>query len=119
MSRYVIYALVTVILISIGQLLFKLSSKDLRIENVHDMTGFIFNRYLIIALIIYIISAALWIFTLSKMELGFSYLLLSLSYPLIFLLSYIFLHEELSSYKLFSILLIILANALLLYGDKA
>ena len=58
-------------------------------------------------------------FTLSKMELGFSYLLLSLSYPLIFLLSHIFLHEELSSYKLFSILLIILANALLLYGDKA
>jgi len=119
MSRYVIYALVTVILISIGQLLFKLSSKDLRIENVHDMIGFIFNRYLIIALIIYIISTALWIFTLSKMELGFSYLLLSLSYPLIFLLSHIFLHEELSNYKLISIILIILANALLLYGDKA
>ena len=119
MNRYIIYALITVILISIGQVLFKLSSKDLKIENVHGIIGFIFNRYLILALIIYIISTALWIFTLSKMELGFSYLLLSLSYPLIFLLSHIFLQEELSSYKLFSILLILLANVILLYGDKA
>jgi drug/metabolite transporter (DMT)-like permease len=119
MNRYIICALVTVILISIGQVLFKLSSKDLKIENFHDIIGFILNRYLILALIIYVISTALWIFTLSKMELGFSYLLLSLSYPLILLLSHILLQEELSSYKLFSILLILLANVTLLYGDKA
>jgi len=119
MNRYIIYALVTVILISLGQVLFKLSSKDLKIEHIQDITGFILNRYLILALIIYIISTALWIFTLSKMDLGFSYLLLSLSYPLVLLLSHTFLQEELSSHKLFSILLIILANAILLYGDGA
>jgi hypothetical protein len=61
MNRYIIYALITVILISIGQVLFKISSKDLKIENVYDIIGFIFNRYLILALIIYIISTALWI----------------------------------------------------------
>jgi drug/metabolite transporter (DMT)-like permease len=119
MNRYIICALVTVILISIGQVLFKLSSKDFKIENFHDIIAFILNRYLILALIVYVISTALWIFTLSKMELGFSYLLLSLSYPLILLLSHIFLQEELSSHKLFSILLILLANAILLYGDQA
>lgn len=119
MNRYISYALITVILISIGQLLFKLCSRDLKIENVQDIIGFILNKYLILALIIYVISTALWIFTLSKMELGFSYLLLSLSYPLIFVLSHIFLHEEVSSYKLISIILIILANVILLYGDRA
>ena len=119
MNRYIIYALVTVVLISLGQVLLKLSSEDLEIGNVHDIIGYICNRYLVLALIIYIISAALWIFTLSKMELGFSYLLLSLSYPLILLLSHTFLQEELSRYKLFSTLLILLANAILLYGENA
>jgi drug/metabolite transporter (DMT)-like permease len=116
MDRYIIYALATVILISVGQVLFKLSSKDLKVENIHDIIGFIFNKYLILALLIYIFSTALWIFTLSKMELGYSYLLLSLSYPLILLLSNIFLHEELSSYKMLSVLFILLANAILLYS---
>jgi drug/metabolite transporter (DMT)-like permease len=118
MNRYIIYALITVILISFGQVLFKFSSKDLKVENIHDIIVFILNKYLIFAIMIYIISTALWIFTLSKMELGFSYLLLSLSYPLILILSHIFFQEEISSYKLFSILLILLANAILLYGDQ-
>ncbi len=119
MNKYILCALVTVILISIGQVLFKLSAKDLKIENVQDLVEFILNKYLILAVIIYIVSTALWIFTLSKMDLGFSYLLLSLSYPLIILLSNIFFQEGVSSYKLCSILLILLANAILLYGDPA
>lgn len=118
MDRYIIYALSTVILISLGQVLFKLSSKDLKVENVHDIIGFILGKYLILALIIYIISTVLWIVTLSKMDLGYSYLLLSLSYPFVLILSHLFLQEEISSYKLVSILLIVLANAILLCGDK-
>jgi len=50
--------------------------------------------------------------------LGYSYLLLSLSYPFVLILSHLFLQEEISSYKLVSILLIVLANAILLCGDK-
>jgi len=118
MDRYIIYALSTVILISLGQVLFKLSSKDLKVENIHDIIGFILGKYLILALIIYIISTVLWIVTLSKMDLGYSYLLLSLSYPFVLILSHLFLQEEISSYKLVSILLIVLANAILLCGDK-
>lgn len=119
MSKYIIYALLTVILISIGQVLFKFSSKDLTIENISDIIGLISNKYLISALVIYTISTILWIFTLSKMELGVAYLLLSLSYPLIILLSYIFFHEELSSYKLITISLIILANIILIIGENS
>jgi undecaprenyl phosphate-alpha-L-ara4N flippase subunit ArnE len=118
MSKYIIYALVTVILISIGQVLFKFSSKDLMIENISDIIEIISNKYLISALAIYTISTALWIFTLSKIELGVAYLLLSLSYPLIILLSYIFFQEELSSYKLITILLIVLANIILILGEN-
>jgi len=66
MNKYIIYAIITVILISIGQVLFKFSSKDLKIENIYDIIGFILNKYLIAALIIYIFSTALWIITLSK-----------------------------------------------------
>ena len=77
MDRYIIYALSTFILISLGQVLFKLSSKDLKVENIHDIIGFILGKYLILALIIYIISTVLWIVTLSKMDLGYSYLLLT------------------------------------------
>ena len=119
MNRYIIYALVTVILFSIGQVLFKFSSKDLEIEHIQDIIGLVFNKYLMAALIIYIFSTALWVFILSKMELGYSYLLLSLSYPLILLLSNIFFQEELSTYKLLSVVLILFANLILLYGDNA
>jgi hypothetical protein len=86
MNRDLIYSIVMWFLISVGQVLFKLSSKNLKIENVHGVIGFIFNRYLILTLAIYIISTAFWISIMSKLDLGSSYLLLSLSNPLNFLL---------------------------------
>jgi drug/metabolite transporter (DMT)-like permease len=122
MNRYVITAFLTIVLISIGQILFKLGANtlDTRFEsiNMQRILTIISNKYLLCAIFIYILSTIFWIYTLSKLELSFAYFMMSLSFPIILLLSVIFLHEPLSVYKISSVGLIILANIILVIGEK-
>ncbi len=126
MNRYIVAAFLTIILISIGQILFKISANtlDSRVEgtnvhiNVQQIKILISNKYLFFAVFIYILSTVTWIYTLSKIELSLAYLSMSLSFPIILLLSGIFLHEEISSTKIVSVALIILANIILFIGEK-
>lgn len=123
MNKYVITALFTVLLISIGQLFCKLGANalDYRIKDMdisHNIRSLIGNKYLLLAIFIYILSAVLWIYTLSKIELSSAYIVTSLGFPIILLLSVIFLKEHITVYKMSSVILIILANVILFIGEK-
>ena len=122
MNKYILTALLTIFLISIGQILFKLGANTLdsrfEILNISQILNIVSNKYLIFAIFIYILSTTLWIYTLSKLELSFGYILMSLSFPIILILSSIVLHEEISFYKIISVTLIVLANIILCIGEK-
>ncbi len=122
MNKYILTALLTIFLISIGQILFKLGANtfDSRYEiiNISQILNMVRNKYLIFAVFIYILSTILWIYTLSKLELSYGYILMSLSFPIILILSSIVLHEEISFYKIISVSLIVLANIILIMGEN-
>ena len=61
----------------------------------------------IMGLILYFISAAIWVMVLSKVDLSFAYPMLSLGYILILFLSWAFLHETISPVRIAGVVLII------------
>jgi len=122
MNKYIIFAFISVLLISVGQILLKYSTKtlDLSTENLNynEIKKIISNQYLILAIFIYMVSAVLWTYTLAKMDLSFAYLLLSISSPIVIILSGIFLQEMITSYKIVGTILILIANIIIFTGAK-
>ncbi len=60
----------------------------------------------IMGLILYFISAAIWVMVLSKVDLSFAYPMLSLGYILILIFSALFLGESIGALKIAGVILI-------------
>lgn len=90
--NHVILTLLTVILISFGQVLFKLTAMD--IKNINFVS--IFQPKLILALCIYAIATGLWIAVLRHTPLKFAYPFFGLVFLFVPILSWFFLDEQIS-----------------------
>ena len=71
----------------------------------------------IIGLILYVISAGIWVMVLSKVDLSFAYPMLSLGYILILIFSSIYLGESISFVRVMGVLLIV-AGIMFIYRTK-
>lgn len=89
-------ALLTILALSTGQILFKLSSSqiDFRFEKLIPS---LLNPTLIIALVIYGIATILWLAVLKTTPLSVAYAFTSLAFFLVPILSSVFLHEALKA----------------------
>lgn len=83
-------------ILSAGQILFKLSSKDIAALNVSSVLKLSMNGYFIVALVLYAIATILWVYILKHFPLNKAYLFMGLSFVIVPLMSYIFLKEPLS-----------------------
>lgn len=123
MNRYIIAAIITILLISSGQVILKYFTQNQGFCVDHcsiDTVGrLITNPYLLLGIALYIAAAILWMYALSGLDLNVAYFLVSISFPLVFVLSYTFLNEEISSFRIAGICLILLANVIVLVGDAA
>lgn len=86
----------TVILLSIGQVLFKFASGKINLEENGIVKGLLFNPALIIALCVYAIATIAWVIVLSRVELRVAYPYAALAFLIVPTLSYLFLGEEFS-----------------------
>jgi multidrug transporter EmrE-like cation transporter len=71
----------------------------------------------IIGLILYVISAAIWVMVLSKVDLSFAYPMLSLGYVLILIFSAVYLGETISVLRMIGVLFVI-AGIFFIYRTK-
>ena len=95
-----IVALISVALGSIGQLILKIGSGELRTgEGIWATVLSLINLKIIVAICCFVISMFLWIFVLRKMELSLAYPMVSLGYIFVMMLSFYFLQEQLSLVK--------------------
>ena len=62
----------------------------------------------ILGLALYVISAAIWVMVLSKVDLSFAYPMLSLGYILILIISAVFLGEAITFLRIIGVILICL-----------
>ncbi|NOH46632.1 EamA family transporter [Vibrio rotiferianus] len=86
--------LVCVLGISIGQILFKLASPYFPTAiSMASLTGFVFNKYLFSALIIYGLATVLWVYALRLVPLSVAYPFMALAFVIVPLLGMLFLNE--------------------------
>ena len=94
---------------AVGQIFFKLASKDLNFEIISLLT----NWKLFLGLFLYGIATIIFIFALKQGNLSILYPIIATSYVWVAIFSMIFLKEAFTDYKLFGVILIILAVGLI------
>lgn len=105
--------LVSILLNSLGQLLFKSGMNQIGLfafspSNLWQLTGKVAtNLNLISGLLIYFLSTAVWFLVLSRADISFVYPLISISYLITAIGACVFLHEAVSLTRLLGILIII------------
>jgi undecaprenyl phosphate-alpha-L-ara4N flippase subunit ArnE len=88
--------LLTVIMLAIGQILFKFAATYIDIENKGLLNNFIFNPALLIGLIVYMIATITWLFVLKELPLKVAYPFAALGYFIVPFLSHFFLNEPMA-----------------------
>lgn len=107
-----IILLFSIILGAAGQVLLKtgvneLGSIELKWpDTIHTVFNIFTNGWVIAGIACFILSMILWVKILSGMELSRAYPSVSLSYPIVFLISLIFFNETASFSKLAGLLLV-------------
>ena len=94
---------------AIGQLFFKLGSKDLTFNLIEQLS----NYKLIIGLFFYGIATIGYVFALKQVKLSILYPIVALSYVWVMILSIIFLKEIVPIYKWFGVLGLIISVGIL------
>lgn len=104
----ILLTLLSVCSMACGQILFKLGASKWNGETlVQWVWSFITNPFLICAVFLYAITIVVWIYVLRILPLSIAYPLTALSYVIVPIISYFFLHEKMSIHTLLGSLLII------------
>lgn len=110
--RPILILLVSVLLTVIGQIFWKIGANQvgqitISISNFIPSTIKLFtNIWVIFGCAVFIVSSILWVAALTKLDLSFAFPFLSLGYVLIFLVSYLIFHEQISTLRLAGMILI-------------
>jgi len=90
-------AILTAFSMAGGQLLFKLGAPAWQGESVATwITSFLKNPFLVAAIFLYAFTILIWIYVLRTLPLSLAYPLTALSYVIVPVLSFLFLHEKMS-----------------------
>lgn len=100
--------LVTMVLSSVGQVLFKIAAGKIDIVNKGLFGGLIFVPSLIIAFLVYGIAVVSWLFVLKSMPLKVAYTFSALTFIMVPVLASIFLGESLELRNFIGAVVIIL-----------
>lgn len=93
-TQKLFFIIFTVLLLSIGQVLFKLASESLKAAHPNILFALL-NTKLIIALIIYALATFLWLLVLKDTPLKLAYPFVAMAFVFVPILSYFILGESL------------------------
>lgn len=88
----------SVTLLSIGQIIFKMVSQKINIDENVKIFSILLSPILVLALFVYGIATITWIVALSQIQLHVAYPFAALAFLIVPLLSYYFLGEPLNIY---------------------
>lgn len=104
----ILLALLTACSMACGQILFKLGAKEWSGDSlVQWVWSFITNPFLVIAVFLYAFTIIIWIYVLRILPLSIAYPITALSYVIVPVISYFFLHEKITLHTFVGSLLII------------
>jgi drug/metabolite transporter (DMT)-like permease len=91
-----LFLIVIPIIIGIGQILFKLSSRSAQRLDVSTAFLMLFNPWFVAAMILYAASTVAWVFVIRDVPIGRAYLFMALTYIVVPVAAWVFLGESLS-----------------------
>lgn len=104
---YILLVLVNVVLLTTGQIFWKLSVKNLETYSISSILGVLITPYFIFGALLYVFATIIWIFLLSKLPLSTLYPLQSLAYVLGLFAGYFFFKELISIQKVVGVSIIL------------
>ncbi len=113
MTKYTFYILLTVLLTVYGQIVIKWKMLNVGklpddiITKVLFLFMNIFNPWIASAFIGAFVSAILWMYAMTKVDLSYAYPFMSLSFVFVLFLSHYFFKETITIYKIYGMLLIV------------
>ena len=97
MNTSVLLALLTAFFMACGQMLFKFGAENWSGNSIAEwFWSFLSNPFLMAAIFLYSLTIVIWIFVLRTLPLSIAYPLTALSYVIVPVLSYFFIHEKIT-----------------------
>lgn len=104
----ILLALLTACSMACGQILFKLGAKNWSGDSlIQWVLSFITNPFLVVAVFLYAFTIIVWVYALRVLPLSIAYPITALSYVIVPVISYFFLHEKITLHTFLGSLLII------------
>jgi len=120
--RNLIYILTCVFLSGFGQILLKHGMNGTNLEpsilNITSVLDLIKNFYIVGGTFVYGASFFLWLYVLSRVPVSYAYPFVSLSYPLVMILSNFFLREPLSKGLWIGVFCILIGTTIIGIADN-
>ena len=108
-----LFVLINILSVTISQILIKKGTEDLDTSSgIYAFTS-LFNLYIYFSVFLSIIAILSWFFALSKLTLSQAYPLLSISFPLVLLISSIIFDDQISNTQWVGMIVLILGLYLL------
>ncbi len=101
------YIILSVSINSVAQIMWK-KGANLSSNNIKSIIRMMMNKKVIIGLLLYALSAMIWIVVLSNAEVSYAYPLISLGYVTTTILSWLILKERISKKRIIGITIIII-----------
>ena len=93
--KQLLFIVLTVVMLAVGQILFKFAAGKMDIENDGFFAAVLFNPALIIALAVYAVATLCWLIVLKGVPLRLAYPFAALGFFIVPLMSHFFLGEPL------------------------
>jgi len=98
--------LISVVLGTAGQILFKAGTKGVKLNFDGSMIRIFFNPYILMGLFCYVSATVIYLKVLSQETLSYIYPMISLTYPLVLIFSFLIFKEPIPAFRWFGVLLI-------------
>jgi multidrug transporter EmrE-like cation transporter len=105
-----ILVFISIILGAGGQVVMKMGTSQVSTAGLSFLSlllKYFTNMHILTGLLLYTLSAVVWIFAISKVQLSIAYPMVASGYVLVVLLSYLLLHEPVSSLRVLGLLTIV------------
>ena len=106
--RQILLTILTVLMLSIGQVLFKIASEKIDIEGKGIFSGLLLNPAFVIAIIVYGVATIAWLLVLKMVPLRIAYPFVALAFIIVPIFAFFFLGETLRWTTFFGAAVIIL-----------
>lgn len=103
-------AIISIVLGACGQIVLKMGTSQAAAAGMsllEQLLKYFTNLYILGGLVLYTLSALVWIFAISKIQLSIAYPMVASGYVLVVILSYLVLHEPVSSLRILGLVVIV------------